>query len=73
GGLWYPEVELGQDVAKGQVLGKVTDIYGHVRTRLAASWNGRVIGMTRLPHVSQGDAVVHIATNEGTLRSYEDE
>lgn len=73
GGLWYPEVELGQDVKPGQVLGKVTDIYGHIRTRLTANWAGRVIGMTRLPHVSQGDAVVHVAVVEGTPRSYEDE
>jgi predicted deacylase len=73
GGLWYPEVVLGQDLVKGQVLGRVTDIYGHMRTKLVASWGGRVIGMTRMPHVSQGDAVVHIATNEGKLRSYEDE
>lgn len=73
GGLWYPEVALGQDVVKGQVIGKVTDIYGKVRTRLATNWGGRVIGMTRLPHVSQGDAVVHVAITEGTPRLYEDE
>ena len=61
GGVWHSDVRLGDEVAAGQPLGKVTDIYGTIRSRCAAPYPGKVVGMAQLPNVSRGDAVLHIA------------
>jgi hypothetical protein len=55
------EVELGQDVARGQHLAVIHDSLGKRLSRVGAPFDGMVIGMTQHPLVHQGDALVHVA------------
>ena len=60
-GLFRLSTELGAMIAKGDELGVIADAHGHARGVVRAAVGGIVIGLTRNPLVSQGDALVHIA------------
>lgn len=60
-GLFQPEIELGDNVKKGQLLGHVTDPYGNERFKATSPKNGRVIGLNYAPVVHKGDALLHLA------------
>jgi len=55
-------------VARGEVLGIIGDALGTRRTSVRASYTGVVLGYTRNPIASQGDALVHIADMSETAR-----
>jgi uncharacterized protein len=54
--------KTGDTVAKGEVVGLVSDPFGETETEVAATSGGLIIGRTNLPVVNQGDALFHIAT-----------
>ena len=56
--LW---TELGDQVTKGQVIGRIHDSFGHRLAQITARADGIVVGLNLDPVVNQGDAVVHIA------------
>ncbi len=60
-GLLQVEVELGQKVRQGQLLGVISDSFGERPRRVKASNRGVVIGLRLNPLVNRGDAVAHIA------------
>ncbi len=62
-GLLRLEVELGDEVRKGQRLGVVADVFGQAGASLSAPMHGTVIGVVVNPLVNQGEAVVHIAAH----------
>lgn len=67
-GLFRLAVDLGDQVAKGAEVGVVADAHGHSRGSIRAPFDGLVIGLTRNPMVSQGDALVHLAAVTPTGR-----
>jgi predicted deacylase len=60
-GIARLDVVPGQHVERGEPLGLIADALGVSSTRVRASTRGVVLGYTRNPLVSQGDALVHIA------------
>lgn len=60
GGILSSEVELGDDVVKGELLGVVTDPITNERFEIIAKGNGRVIGMAVDQVVMAGFATYHI-------------
>lgn len=64
-GILRLEVALGQEVSRKQRLGLITGAFGDNRVTLTAPADGIVIGRTNNPLVSQGDAIVHLARQEG--------
>lgn len=60
-GLFQPEIKLGDNVKKRQILGHVTDPYGNERFKSTSPRSGRVIGLNYAPVVHKGDALLHIA------------
>lgn len=60
-GLMQLDVELGESVKQGQVLGAISDALGTRSARITASSAGHVLALNQNPLVSQGDAVVHLA------------
>lgn len=64
GGILALEVGPGDDVAAGQPLWTVTGPFGRERAQQFSPYDGMVIGMTTLPLVNPGDAVVHIAVRD---------
>jgi hypothetical protein len=69
GGILFGKVKLGQRVARGDLLGSVTDPITNVRADILSPWNGRVIGMAVDQVVLPGFAAFHIGieTTAGEL------
>jgi len=60
-GLFHRETELGNRVRAREPIGRITDVPGDLDIPVLASREGVVIGVTMVPLVSRGDALVHIA------------
>lgn len=61
GGLFRPEISLGDRVAAKSVMGYVADVYGKTQSTVKAPFPGIVIGLLNNPLVYQGDALIHLA------------
>ncbi|SDJ85051.1 succinylglutamate desuccinylase/aspartoacylase family protein [Microbulbifer yueqingensis] len=60
GGIIFSEVELGEFVRKGDLLGTVTNPITNVRKEIRSQYNGRVLGMALNQVVQPGFAAYHI-------------
>lgn len=60
-GLVRAQVGLGDVVEKGQVLATISDVRGGRSTGIKSANDGIVVGMTKIPIVTQGDALFNIA------------
>ncbi|MCX2834228.1 succinylglutamate desuccinylase/aspartoacylase domain-containing protein [Microbulbifer thermotolerans] len=60
GGIIFSEVQLGQFVRKGDLLGTVTNPITNVRTEIRSEYNGRILGMAMNQVVQPGFAAYHI-------------
>jgi predicted deacylase len=67
-GIVRIDVYPGQAVERGDVLGVIGDALGVRRSAVRATRSGIVLGYTRNPLASQGDALVHIADLSETAR-----
>jgi predicted deacylase len=67
-GIVRIDVFPGQAVERGEVLGIIGDALGTRHAAVRASRTGIVLGYTRNPLVSQGDALVHLADLSETAR-----
>lgn len=61
-------VELGQYVARDQVLAYVADPFGETEVEVRAEHAGIVIGRTYLPLAHAGDAIYHVARVKGAQK-----
>lgn len=61
GGILFNQVELGERVSEGYLLGTVTDPITNVRSDIIAPYKGRIIGMALNQVVMPGFAAFHIA------------
>jgi predicted deacylase len=59
-GIFYPLVERGHTVAKGTLLGYVTDFFGQRLFELRAPFGGAVLYILGTPPVSQGEPLAMI-------------
>lgn len=60
-GILSTAVRLGARVARGQVLGVVSDPLGDEQGPVTSPVDGVVVGRTNLPLVNEGDALFHVA------------
>lgn len=67
-GIFRTDVRAGQEVARGEELGTIADALGDATIKVKAPVAGIVIGYTRSPLVSQGDALVHVADTNPDAR-----
>ncbi len=73
GGVLFSEVELGERVAEGQVLGTITDPITNVQSTLTASTPGRVLGMALNQFVMPGFAAFRIGIETPDRNGVRDE
>ncbi len=66
-GLVLLEVELGDHVRRGQVVGTISDVVGSSRLRVRTQSAGIVIGVTTNPMVNRGDAMIHLAETNAEI------
>ncbi|MGH7492845.1 MAG: succinylglutamate desuccinylase/aspartoacylase family protein [bacterium] len=60
-GIFYPLVERGHTVAKGTLLGYVTDFFGNRLLELHAPFGGEVLYILGTPPVNQGEPLAMVA------------
>ena len=60
GGLLHRNVELNQEVAEGQVVATITDVFGEIVERIVAPHAGPVVRIATFPVVSAGERVVQL-------------
>ncbi|MEL4898126.1 succinylglutamate desuccinylase/aspartoacylase family protein [Crocosphaera sp. Alani8] len=60
-GLLHLQVNLGDKIAKKQLLGIITDAFGETQAKIRSPYQGVVIGQVQNPLVNQGDGIVHVA------------
>ena len=65
-GILRLRVPLGGIVQAGDVLGHVADPFGHAEQTITSECSGVLIGITRLPLVHEGEALLHVATTSST-------
>ena len=63
GGILISDVELGQNVEEGELLGAVTDPITNQRHEIRSTYSGRVIGMALNQVMHPGFAAYHIGIN----------
>lgn len=68
GGIVECEVKLGDYVEAGQPVASISDAFGVRPTQVRATETGWVIAMSLLPLVNSGDALIHIAAEQGPDR-----
>lgn len=61
-GAWHPVVERAHTVAKGAVIGRITDFFGAVIAEVKAPFDGEVMYVVGTPAMSKGEPVAMIAT-----------
>ncbi len=61
GGLLRTFKTIGEQAAKGDVLGAISDPFGESETEIVVEEPGLLIGRTNLPVVNEGDGLFHIA------------
>jgi predicted deacylase len=59
-GFWYPAVEVGENVAAGQSLGVVKDVWGTVLQTPVAPASGRVLFLVSSLAINEGDPLLSI-------------
>jgi hypothetical protein len=65
-GIVQLNVSLGDRVEKGEAIGLIYDSVGKRLAGVSAPVGGIVIGVVQHPLVNQGDAILHVASPEGT-------
>jgi predicted deacylase len=62
-GLWYPEVDLTDDVAAGQRLGRIENLFGDLLAEITAVAAGTILYLTSSPAVRKGGILGSIGTD----------
>ncbi|HLE95065.1 MAG TPA: succinylglutamate desuccinylase/aspartoacylase family protein, partial [Acidimicrobiia bacterium] len=65
GGLANISVDLGDEVERGDVVATISDAFSTRPTASTSPSNGFVVARTLRPLVNSGDALVHIASEQG--------
>ena len=60
GGIYHSLVQSGERVKRRQVIATITDPFGEFEYKVRAGEAGYVIGLSNLPVVHQGDALIHL-------------
>ncbi|NIJ45220.1 hypothetical protein FHR24_001659 [Wenyingzhuangia heitensis] len=60
-GMYRSVVNNGEPIAKGDVIGLITDPYGFFERKIKSPVSGYIICLNHSPIVNQGDAIAHIA------------
>jgi predicted deacylase len=66
-GIFLTRKRLGESVARGDVLGSITNPFGDYEYDILSPHSGIIIGNSILPLANEGDGLYHIATFEEDL------
>ncbi|MFI5141816.1 MAG: succinylglutamate desuccinylase/aspartoacylase family protein [Bacteroidia bacterium] len=63
-GLFHISKPNGAYVNKDEILGAICNPFGQVEARITSPFDGYIIGVNNQPVVNQGDALIHIGTED---------
>ena len=63
-GLFHIAKPNGAYVNKDEVLGAICNPFGQVEARITSPFDGYIVGVNNQPVVNQGDALIHIGTED---------
>lgn len=61
-GLWYPNKDLSEPVAAGEVLGEIRDVFGSVLATIRSEKDGFILYRLTSLSVNQGEALLGVGT-----------
>ena len=65
-GIFVPEVELGERVKKNQLIATISNPFGDNKIAINSPEDGVIIGLTKIPLVNKGDALMHIGLDKNS-------
>ncbi|MBM3590266.1 MAG: succinylglutamate desuccinylase/aspartoacylase family protein [Alphaproteobacteria bacterium] len=63
-GIFIANVKLGDKIKKSQILGTISNPFGDNKYDIISGDDGLVIGLTMMPLVNKGDALLHLASSK---------
>lgn len=63
-GIFHPQIQTGELVQKGQLVGNITDPFGEFREQVKAPSTSYIIGLNNNPVVNAGDALMHMGMDD---------
>lgn len=64
GGILRLKTKAGSFVKKGAKIGEIIGLLGEKNSRVYTKEEGHIVGVNKLPLVTEGEAIVHIATTQ---------
>lgn len=71
-GIFMPSKKLGDIVHQGEIIGKISDILNDKSYLVKSKYEGLVLGISNLPLVNEGDAILNIASAKN-IKEFADE
>jgi predicted deacylase len=65
-GIFYPAVERGHTVARGTLIGRVSDFHGRVLEEIRSPFAGEILYVIGTPPISKGEPVAFVGATGGT-------
>ena len=62
GGLWYPARDLSENVAAGEILGEIRDVFGNNLATIRSEKDGFILYRLTSLSVNQGEALLGVGT-----------
>ncbi len=72
-GMFVPFVQAGDGVIEGQVIAHLGDPFGEMVMELKAPFDGYIIGLNNQPVINEGDALIHIGTENPNLETFQED
>jgi predicted deacylase len=66
-GTWHPEVEPGQQITEGALIGRLADYFGETITEITSPLTGVVLYVVASPAMAKGEPMVMVGTVSSTL------
>jgi len=60
-GIWYPAIEKNVTVARGALVGRITDFFGRTLEEIRAPFDGEVLYVVGTPPITKGEPVGFVA------------
>jgi len=67
-GIYVSEVELGERVKKNQLIATISNPFGDNKIEIYSQEDGVVIGLTKIPLVNKGDALMHLGLDQNLMQ-----
>jgi predicted deacylase len=63
-GIFHPQVQAGELIHKGQLVGSITDPFGEFHEQIKSPVTGYIVGLNNNPVVNAGDALMHMGMDD---------